>query len=665
MKPVWIKAFQDQDPFEKTDYLIFALLFFSLPFFIYTGAEDSYILPKWTLLKIGAAFLLFFQLVKGIWNKNFRIPLHPVNIAWVLFFLWQLVGVTYAESKVLAWEQIGQTLTVLILLFVFQSITFLDRRRLLALAVLLSLSGTLISIWTLAVDFLRVYTTYGDGVIDRLGDWRGIISTAGFGNTGHIADYIVLSFLVSLAGFFVVQGRKRIIFMGVLLIIQSAALIVCWSVHSNLSLIIASIFLAVMLIGRWRYETKWRQRLRRLPPLIIAWVFVLAFFAIDQPLNPHHSKHWKTPQNVQQVPVEFGIFGEAFSSQRWKEGGLTRQVIWLTSWEVITENIIFGAGTGNFTYAYPTVDSEPVLNDPDMRRFAYGWTNAAHNSVLQNWSENGIPGAVLVIAIVLSSFIFAWRRLEQESISNHLVLTTGMAMLIAMSLQSQMNFLLELPVSFFMFGLVSSIPAVVPERSGYANLDMPVSRVYGPVELGALLRNMRYPVSMTLRMKVTSRLRIFVALPFLLLTIWISYLCIKPLQASRAYRDVYEAYRQVSPFLVSNVPGVESQSEDAILQADKVLALDPNHREALSKRIEFALYVDKYKNEEEIKPYIDRLAQQLSDFKVPLYRARYLMEVQNKPEESLPYWREVHKKAPQWMLEYPEAQKLLEMYEEN
>src|SRR5690606_17148292 len=153
-----------------------------------------------------------------------------------LFVLWEGLSILWSSSPALATDQFTTHLLMLLFALMAQSLLTDDRRRLIALGLILVLSSVMTSIWALVVDFNSAFNPGSITVRQTLHDWRDFVSTASFGNTGHLADFIVMGFLAALA-FFLTARRGAWFFMAALWI-QSAALLVSWSVHSNASLIV-------------------------------------------------------------------------------------------------------------------------------------------------------------------------------------------------------------------------------------------------------------------------------------------------------------------------------------------------------------------------------------------------------------------------------------------
>lgn len=226
--------------------------------------------------------------------------------------------------------------------------------------------------------------------------------------------------------------------------------------------------------------------MKRIALLGAAWAAVVLFFVLPHPLNPHPG----------------GIFHEAFSSARWEEGWPTRVAIWKTTLEMIRQNVVLGVGAGDFTYVYPSTNSELVRLDADLAVYANRWTNAAHNEVLQAWAETGIIGLGLLACLIGGALLVLIRRLREERSSNGIVLWCAALALGAWALQAQMNFPLQTPVATLALGLILSVPAAISPhlRNQPDAVLFPVEMERGGVRMTVYVRNMRVPCRLSLEL---------------------------------------------------------------------------------------------------------------------------------------------------------------------
>jgi hypothetical protein len=165
---------------------------------------------------------------------------------------------------------------------------------------------------------------------------------------------------------------------------------------------------------------------------------MLTFFLTDQPANPHRP----------------GLWEQAFGSERWHEGAPTRFVIWAGSLEMIRLNPIGGVGAGNFTYVYPDMRSALIEDDPTMAVYVGNWTNAAHNAVLQVWSEFGAVGLIAFIVLIALAFHSLLKDIRWGSRREFIPRLALTGLLAALITQSMMNFVFQHPTGIATFYLL-------------------------------------------------------------------------------------------------------------------------------------------------------------------------------------------------------------------
>lgn len=628
-------------------FWILAALVLVVPLFIWPTAQDSYVLPKEVLLRMGTLLLAGGVLAAAALGLAVRVPLQPVNLLLLVYAAWQWLSVLWAEAPALAIDEATRTSAFVVLAFAFQTIVMDDRRRIIALATLFVGSATLVALWVLALDFLQAFAPGTIVVRQTLGDWRDALSTASLGNTSHIGDLLVAAFLVALGMLVSVRGRWLVLAVLVALWVLAAALIVVWSLHSNFSLIIGSL-LWVWMMREW-LSTGWvRRRLSRVLFAAIGWLVVVLFFVVDHPVNPHGSAVWHDEAVVAgggELPDRGGIFAQAFSSSRWKEGGPTRLAIWLNTLEMIRERPVLGWGAGTFTFVYPAVKSEIALQDESLAPYVGLWTNAAHNEVLQTWSETGPVGMFLLLALVGVALFTLLRSDWGRSFGNDLLRATTLAMLVAWLLQAMMNFPLELPMGMALFVVLLSVPVVIPGRGGQWNLDMPVERPYPGIRLGIMLRNMRTPLEIRAAGNLGEMGNRVAAGVFAVLALGLAAWAAMPLAASSQYRPVYEAIR---------TPGFwesEVRIAAAKVRARRALGWWPGYADCRSALTEILV---RHGEHEEALKELTQLKRRLNATEV-FIREALSHEGLGDLAAADKAWAVVFERQPQWASAYSQA----------
>lgn len=621
-------------------FLVAAFVAIAAPLFIWPPAQESFVLPKRFFLDAMLWLLLAVSLAGATRRRPLKLPLHPVNGFILAWAAWQSVSILWSVSPELSRDAAAEAWRLALFAWLLQSAVLNDRRALLALGIAAAGSAFVLAIWVLAIDAARAFGSFG-AVRAVLGDWRDVVSAASMGNSGHVADWLVAGFLLALAHALTCFGPRAFAIAAVALWTIAAALVVCWSVHSNLSLIVAAGLFAWLMRRHLFGKPRTRALRRRLAVLSAGWAAVVIFFAADHPLNPHGRAVWekRLPEGVEASRLP-GIFGEAFSSPRWIAGGPTRLVIWLTTLEAVRERPWAGSGAGTFTWVYPATRSILVEEDADLAPYAASWTNAAHNDLMQTWSETGIVGGFLLIILVGAALHDMGQRVQREGFGNAAALSCGIALLAAFCVQAQMNFPLELPLSSCWFVALLSIPVVLPRRGGVADLDMPVTREYGPFEPGIMLRNMSRPVEVRFSFVLPMAARCILLGVLVAAAAFASWRASAPVRASALYRSAYDIKSSGRPLSPAEV-------ERIIAQCRAAVAVDPGFADCRSALTDLLVRSGRF---EEALPELDLLAPRLNAAEVHIRRAISLEALGRDASAS---WDEVFARSDRWALQYP------------
>lgn len=611
--------------------------FAALPLFVWPAAHDAFVLPKWVFLValawLGGAVLM----ARAAFGEPLRIPLHAVNGFLVLLLLWQTLSLVWSAAPTHTWDQVRQTAALIVLALLFQNVMLNRRDRLVAFAWVVVAAGSVVAIWALWLDFRGAFAPGRLAVMARLGDWRDIVSAASLGNSGHVADFLVLSFFCALGLFALTISRRAAWLLGGVLVLHAAALIVCWSVHSNLGLILGVVLWCWLMRDYW-YEPFFKRHFKRFLPLGAVWLLVVLFFVVDHPANPHGSRVW-SPESE----ASGGIFQHAFSSDRWKEGGSTRWVIWMTSLEIVRENPWLGSGAGTFTYAYPGVRSEAVWQHDELYRYSGQWTNAAHNELLQAWSETGIPGAALLVLLVGSAFLTMNHRRKLSGPGNAAILSTGMAMLLAWCVHAQMNFPLQLPVGSLALVLLVSLPIVLPLSGQELAYRIPLFRDYPLVRVGATIENVKRPIDALLEWRLSRAGAVVFAVAAIALSGAMIWKESGRLAASVAYRHVYEGMR--NPLIM----GSAEQREGLRQRARWGLEQDPWHWDLRSALADLLLQEGRLEEAAEELPAIRARLNALEVYS----REGVVYRQLGRHEEADAAWDELFARRPDYGASFP------------
>ncbi|MFB3894717.1 MAG: O-antigen ligase family protein [bacterium] len=344
----------------------------------------------------------------------------------------------------MAIKEIGKWLFLILLYFIFIKV-IRDIKRLQLLLYALLFTGLITAIWVILQDYHFSWFR----VLPRLPDWRGYL-VAGLGNSDYVAGFLVSIFPIGLVQYATTTEWKSKLFLLIALALIYAALIVTFSVGSNAGLILGMILVLGHMVY-YRKQQGWFPDYRRWVWLLLILAAITAFYILPIPFNGRGES----------------IFSQAFASNRWKEGGNTRLVIWANTWEMIKSHPILGAGAGNFTYRYLDYISPIVLNHPNMQPYAGEYTNAAHNEILHTWAELGIPGVIILLLVIACFYFSAFKLLISKSaIRNHqseievsmLGATGGFT---AMAIYGLMSYPLHLPMTTTLFIFYLAVPQIL------------------------------------------------------------------------------------------------------------------------------------------------------------------------------------------------------------
>ena len=476
--------------FHKAQGLLLGAALALTPLLIFRPAYEQFVMPKMAWLEALAVALLLLALLRGLSGQFVRVPTHATGLLLVLFVGWHVVVSGFARSPSLAWERTHWMVCLLVLSWQWQEWTWGRRGRVLAMLDAIGVCVGATALWVLYQDMTvqwagRLPAWWPDFgvVVPRLADWRGSIS-AGLGNTDHIAAFFAVLYLPLLGRLLLLRGggRDRVRRWGLMaaLWLASAAMTLCWSVGNNGSLILATVVL-FFVVGKRRRRWLWRRRRARILAWMAGCAVMVLWLTTNTPMNPHRP----------------GLFQEAFGSERWKEGGPTRLIIWLNSLDMASKTPFLGVGPGNFIYVYPEMRSALIPDDPVWQRYVGAFTNAAHNTLLQTWAELGVVGVVVLVLVVAAGFRSLMRPLRQGREIDRWMALGALASFLALCLTSIMTFPLQLPVSTLLFFCLAPLGHSLgrPGRDE-RGFQMPAFSTEGAhYDLELITREMRRPVS--------------------------------------------------------------------------------------------------------------------------------------------------------------------------
>lgn len=523
--------------------------------------DDSFHTPKWAWLAIWTAVGCAGLIGATLNGQLIRIPVSPVFGLLIAWCAWHWIGIAWSPSPVLGWIRAAQVSWLCLAVWLGWNL-LRGRRALLWLGWIWIGLGVANAVWILKQDIYQAWFPHLLDVRPNLPDWRGFIS-AGLGNTNHLGDLLVLSFIPCLVVFGEARRTLALWAAAVAAIILPAALIVCYSVGSNLGLISAAAVMIILIMIRDRGHW-FRRHLRRWVVLVVGWLLLIGFFTTDHPLNPHRP----------------GILKEGFGSERWHEGGNTRLAIWAETLEMIRLHPVLGVGPGNFTYVYPEMDSALIQDNPDLMLYQGLWTNAAHNELLQTWAELGIVGFFLFLALIAVAFHTLLHQLFWQDRSAFLVRLTLIGMLVAWVLHAQMNFPLQHPVGALSFaGLLLAVMIARKAELRERQASMPPLVIDWP---GFVVRldwiDMRRPTAIGLAGRLPRGLTIPAGIVLVLAAAVFGYQRLDPVRAQRQYHQA----------MIDMVADDYSQAKEHFKRA---LEYDPHSAAIRNKYLDLLLYL--------------------------------------------------------------------------
>jgi O-antigen ligase len=419
--------------------------------------EDSFLTPKLLavqLFGLAAGLSLLFQKrssadseggVSGVRSASVFSCRYPAF--WlVAFLLWATTSLFYARSH--AWVITSLAYWLSFVVVHLACCVGLRGSQQLGRIFSAGFAATVaIAAWTLWEDLARHSNR---SLVARLPDWRGYLA-AGLGNSGHIAGFMGLFLCWGLLRFLTASPRARLAY-GFGLACLACAFIVTWSVGSAAATIAGVALWGVITFAGGVVP---KAALRRIGVLIFVGAAAAALYFCDTPLNPHKPSLWT----------------EAFGSNRWEEGWPTRIAIWLTTLAMIKSSPILGVGSGNFTLEFVRQNVPELTGDPSLARYAGAFTNDAHNEYLQIWSEQGIVGLALYLAVLVTFFRQLARSWKVADLDGKKVLIAAGSGVTVLLLDSLMTFPLRLPAHIFALMVFLAVPRVLSYSSGNDDME--------------------------------------------------------------------------------------------------------------------------------------------------------------------------------------------------
>lgn len=169
------------------------------------------------------------------------------------------------------------------------------------------------------------------------------------------------------------------------------------------------------------------------------------------------------------------------------ESGHTRFLIWEGTWRMILERPWLGIGLGVYPLLWP-----PFRHAEDSSAGYF-----AHNDYLQAWVDTGLPGLVLLLALLLAATWTVWRLWRRtEAGSDTCAELAGLAAaFVALPVNSLFNYNFYVIPSLMVFGMVLARVQMLHDAA-HPRLTLPVARAVGrPAWRALVLLVVLLPVS--------------------------------------------------------------------------------------------------------------------------------------------------------------------------
>jgi O-antigen ligase len=369
---------------------------------------------------------------------NFRyIPLafkekrRGLTLSFAALYILYMFGMLYSENRGSGLFDLEVKLSMLLFPLIFSTMNGDFPVQAMVRKVLIAfVAGCLTA--TLLLLCLAVYSWSGTG--DPVFFFYTHLSR--FIHPSYISMYLNLS--VAVLAYFLVRNEepssRKVTVMRVLLLLWFALFIFLLSSKAG---IFSLMFIALMLIA---YAIGVQKQTGKgiLWLVLVAGLFYGAFS-----LFPSTATRFRN--------AETALAGKNKSSPEQVESNSERLVVWHAALEVIKENPVFGVGTG---------DVKDALMEEYQKEHKLGVYNMrlnAHNQYLQTYIALGIPGALLLVILLIIPGWMAVRRLDMVCLAFLVVFAFNILVESMLEVQAGVIFYSFFNVLFF-FGL-KSLPA--------------------------------------------------------------------------------------------------------------------------------------------------------------------------------------------------------------
>ncbi len=332
------------------------------------------------LVPIGIVILLI-----SIWFNKSNVKVGFTNLVslknplfWMmLFFLYHLVGMIWTSNNEFGWSDIGMKASFLLLPIIFSIGKFNWSFQKVMSFLVLSQVVTVLFLLGLAV-FKSLY-------YEEDNRWAYFFENefSGYMHRSYFATYTSIGAIVSFFAFWRTSAKRWFIFTTILL---STATILTLSKAGTILLILTFTFAFIWMI--------WKKKMVVIGSLFSLGILSFVFFLIFS--------NSKIASRLQEVGNSLSHFQTTNNSG--VESNTARIIMWATSCRVISNNVIFGTGTG---------DVKDVLIAKNFELNNLGVANSklnSHNQYLNSWVQLGIFGLIFLIGIFFTAFKIALKN---------------------------------------------------------------------------------------------------------------------------------------------------------------------------------------------------------------------------------------------------------------
>lgn len=407
------KPFDQSDLLEVKNYQLPEYLFLGLIFitFFFNKLAPLFIV----------AFIISLILYKSRWHSKWIIGAFFKNpMGWLcIFFSFHIVGLLWTENQSFAWSDIGMKLSFLIFPIVFFTfrirIKFFDFIR------------YFVTSMVIIVIILLLYAAFKSVYYPEDNHWAYFFEsefTASM-HRSYFATYTALSSIFALIIFIINKQRKFYLFAAFLLAIATVLTI------SKAGILILIFCLLLVFIQQMIRLKKWLY-------LTAGSIAIVGGIVLLLGLSDRVSSRFT---EIVKAVREIKLKGNSGS-----ESNEARLIMWNTSIELIKENPVIGAGTG---------DVKDVLIAKNIEMGNTGVAQKklnAHNQYLNSWVQIGIFGLLPLLMIFVSIFYYA--KKEKNDFIFYFGLILFLSMLAESFLETQAGII---PFSLLSFALLSTL----------------------------------------------------------------------------------------------------------------------------------------------------------------------------------------------------------------